>query len=100
LVEILIGLAGGAWLGVFPVAGVGSEVVIFDDKRAARELIARKMQMPKISDPWDHHDWDSRSYVSQWAARQNGREMGRVEVFRLMAKLLPYGREAPSGFWT
>jgi tRNA (cmo5U34)-methyltransferase len=51
--------------------------------------------MPKISDPWDHHDWDSRSYVSQWAERQDGREMDRAEVFRLMAKILPYDREAP-----
>ena len=51
--------------------------------------------MPKISDPWDHHDWDSRSYVSQWAERQEGREVDRAEVFRLMAKLLPYNREAP-----
>ena len=51
--------------------------------------------MPKISDPWGHHDWDSRGYVSQWAERQDGREVDRAEVFRLMAKLLPYDREAP-----
>lgn len=51
--------------------------------------------MPKISDPWDHHDWDSRSYVSRWAERQDGREVDRAEVFRLMAKLLPYDREEP-----
>ena len=51
--------------------------------------------MPKISDPWGHHDWDSRSYVSQWAERQDEREVDRAEVFRLMAKLLPYDREAP-----
>ena len=51
--------------------------------------------MPKIADPWDHHDWDSRSYVSRWAERQDEREVDREEPFRLMAKILPYDREAP-----
>ena len=51
--------------------------------------------MPKIPDPWDHHDWDSQKYVYQWAERQDGRKAERAEVFRLMAKLLPYDREAP-----
>lgn len=51
--------------------------------------------MPKISDPWDHHDWDSRSYVSRWAERQDEREVDRAEVFRLVTEILPYDREAP-----
>ncbi len=50
--------------------------------------------MPKISDPWDHHDWDSCKYVSQWADRQDQREAGREKTFRLMAKILPYDQEA------
>lgn len=51
--------------------------------------------MPKIPDPWDHHDWDSRKYVSQWADRQDQREVDREETLRLMAKILPYDQEAP-----
>jgi len=51
--------------------------------------------MPKIPDPWDHHDWDSREYVSRWAERQDERETERQEVFRLIAEILPYDREAP-----
>lgn len=51
--------------------------------------------MPKISDPWDHHDWDSRNYVSQWADRQDQREIDRQEPFRLMAEILPYDQKAP-----
>ncbi|MGH9196390.1 MAG: hypothetical protein ACRD1T_11690, partial [Acidimicrobiia bacterium] len=50
--------------------------------------------MPKISDPWDHHDWDSRNYVSQWADRQDQREVDRQEPFRLMAEILPYDQKA------
>jgi ubiquinone/menaquinone biosynthesis C-methylase UbiE len=53
------------------------------------------MQMPKISDPWDHHDWDSRNYVHDWADRQDQREAERQEPFYLMAKTLPYEQEAP-----
>ncbi len=51
--------------------------------------------MPKISDPWDHHDWSSRNYVSQWAERQDEREADRQEHFRLMTKTLPYKEKAP-----
>ena len=50
--------------------------------------------MPKLSDPWDHHDWSSRSYVSRWAERQDGRESDREEIFRSIANILPYDREA------
>lgn len=51
--------------------------------------------MPKIIDPFDHHDWSSREYVSQWAERQDTREAEREAVFRLMAKTLPYDQDAP-----
>lgn len=51
--------------------------------------------MPKIPDPWDHHDWDSRNYVSQWAERQDEREVDREGPFHLMAKILPYDPAAP-----
>lgn len=51
--------------------------------------------MPKIPDPWDHHDWDSREYVSRWADGQDDREADRQAPFRLMAKTLPYDQEAP-----
>jgi len=51
-------------------------------------------RMPRISDPWDHHDWDSKKYVAEWAARQDERETERREVFELIAGTLPYEREA------
>jgi len=51
--------------------------------------------MAKLLDPWDHHDWSSRKYVSQWAERQDDREVDREETFRLMAKILPYDKQDP-----
>jgi tRNA (cmo5U34)-methyltransferase len=51
--------------------------------------------LAKITDPWDHHDWSSRDYVSRWAKRQDDREADRQEVFRLMAKVLPCEKDAP-----
>ncbi len=50
--------------------------------------------MPKLSDPWNHHDWSSRDYVSQWAEGQDQREVDRQEIFRLIAKTLPYDQKA------
>jgi ubiquinone/menaquinone biosynthesis C-methylase UbiE len=50
--------------------------------------------MAKLSDPWDHHDWSSRNYVSQWAEGQDQKEVDRQETFRLMAKTLPYDQAA------
>src|SRR4029453_2653786 len=50
--------------------------------------------MPKLSDPWNHHDWSSRDYVSQWAAGQDQREIDRQKIFRLIAKTLPYDQGA------
>ncbi len=54
-------------------------VIFSNHNRAGREVISRKILMPKISDPWDHHAWDSQSYVSQWA-----------EPFRLMTEIMLY----------
>lgn len=50
--------------------------------------------MAKIIDPLDHHDWSSRSYVSQWAEGQDTKEADRQEVFGLMAKTIPYEKDA------
>ena len=50
--------------------------------------------MPRIADPWDHHDWNSRTYVTRWAERQDEREAQREDVFDLMAETIPYDREA------
>jgi ubiquinone/menaquinone biosynthesis C-methylase UbiE len=44
--------------------------------------------MAKLVDPWDHHDWSSKKYVSQWADRQDEREVEREKIFRSMAKIL------------
>jgi SAM-dependent methyltransferase len=49
---------------------------------------SRESRMAKLSDPWDHHDWSSREYVSGWAERQNEREIDRQEIFRLIARTL------------
>src|SRR5262249_38584677 len=50
--------------------------------------------MPKLTDPWNHHDWRSRENVSQWATGQDQREADRWKILRLIAKTLPYDREA------
>ena len=50
--------------------------------------------MAKLSDPWDHHDWDSKDYVAQWAERQKGREPDRQEAFAALAAALPYKKDA------
>ena len=36
--------------------------------------------MAKIVDLWDHHDWSSKKYVSEWAERQDEREVERKKV--------------------
>jgi len=50
--------------------------------------------MPKIPDPWSHHDWDSKEYVTDWADRQDERETERRQVFQLIADTLPYEKSA------
>lgn len=54
--------------------------------------------MPKIVDPWGHHDWDSKDYVSRWAEDQERRESERRHVFQLIADLLPCGKYAKFEF--
>lgn len=54
--------------------------------------------MPKIIDPWDHHDWTSDEYVRHWAERQDQRESERRHIFQLMADTLPYGKRAKFEF--
>jgi tRNA (cmo5U34)-methyltransferase len=44
--------------------------------------------MAKLSDPWDHHDWSSKKYVSRWAERQDEREVDRAKIFRSMVKIV------------
>jgi hypothetical protein len=39
--------------------------------------------MPKIAGPWNHYDWDSREYVSDWAKRQDKRETDRAGAISL-----------------
>jgi cyclopropane fatty-acyl-phospholipid synthase-like methyltransferase len=52
------------------------------------------MPKPKIPDPWNHHDWDSKMYVNDWAERQDGREAERQHIFRLIAETVPYAQGA------
>jgi SAM-dependent methyltransferase len=54
-----------------------------------REIV---MPKPKIPDPWNHHDWDSKKYVNDWAERQDGREVERQHIFQLIAETVPYAR--------
>ncbi|HEY7163112.1 MAG TPA: class I SAM-dependent methyltransferase [Candidatus Binatia bacterium] len=41
----------------------------------------------------DPHDWHSSKYVSNWAAKQDPKEIEREEQFRLLAKTIPFDRE-------
>ena len=50
--------------------------------------------MAKIADPWDHHDWDSKDYVADWASRQDEREADRQELFGLIARIVPRDADA------
>jgi tRNA (cmo5U34)-methyltransferase len=54
--------------------------------------------MAKLIDPWDHHDWSSKDYVSRWAESQDEREVEREEVFRLIVKTLSDNPEATVNF--
>jgi ubiquinone/menaquinone biosynthesis C-methylase UbiE len=51
--------------------------------------------MAKLVDPWNHHDWSSKKYVSEWAERQDEREVEREKIFRMIAKLLAHDPKAP-----
>jgi ubiquinone/menaquinone biosynthesis C-methylase UbiE len=50
--------------------------------------------MAKLVDPWEHHDWSSKEYVSEWAARQDEREVDREKIFRSMATIISADRQA------
>ena len=50
--------------------------------------------MAKLSDPWHHHDWESKDYVTEWAERQKAREPDRQEAFAALAAALPYKKNA------
>lgn len=50
--------------------------------------------MAKLLDPWGHHDWSSRKYVSEWAESQDQREVEREKIFLSMAKILSTDRQA------
>jgi ubiquinone/menaquinone biosynthesis C-methylase UbiE len=52
------------------------------------------MPKPKIPDPWNHHDWDSKKYVNDWAERQDEREVERQHIFQLIAETVPYDQDA------
>lgn len=50
--------------------------------------------MAKISDPHGIHDWNSRDYVRDWAARQDRYEKERRPQFQMIADAIPFARDA------
>jgi tRNA (cmo5U34)-methyltransferase len=44
---------------------------------------------------YDHHDWDSPKYVSDWAAGQDQKEKARLEPFQVLAETIPYDKALP-----
>ena len=50
--------------------------------------------MAKMVDPLGHHDWESPDYVSSWAERQETRDAGQQEAFRVLAETIPYEKNA------
>jgi SAM-dependent methyltransferase len=58
------------------------------------KIMETVMPKPKIPDPWNHHDWDSKKYVNDWAERQDGREVERQHIFQLIAETVPYAQGA------
>jgi tRNA (cmo5U34)-methyltransferase len=50
--------------------------------------------MAKLVDPWEHHDWSSKEYVSDWAARQDEREAEREKIFRSIARIVSTDTQA------
>jgi len=50
--------------------------------------------MAKMVDPLGHHDWESSDYVSGWAKRQEDREAGRQDAFRVLAQTIPHDKKA------
>jgi ubiquinone/menaquinone biosynthesis C-methylase UbiE len=54
--------------------------------------------MAKLVDPWDHHDWSSKKYISDWAERQDERESEREKIFGSMAAILSKDRHVALEF--
>ena len=50
--------------------------------------------MAKLVDPWDHHDWSSKRYVSEWAEGQDEREGDRKKIFSTIAKIISSNPQA------
>jgi SAM-dependent methyltransferase len=50
--------------------------------------------MAQITDPWDHHEWDSRDYVLEWAERQDSSEPHREQAFGVIATTIPFEKDA------
>jgi tRNA (cmo5U34)-methyltransferase len=50
--------------------------------------------MAKLVDPWDHHDWSSRQYVSEWAEGQDQREVDREKIFSTIARIISNNPQA------
>jgi tRNA (cmo5U34)-methyltransferase len=44
---------------------------------------------------YDHHDWDSPKYVSDWATGQDKKEKARQEPFRVLVETIPYDKALP-----
>jgi tRNA (cmo5U34)-methyltransferase len=49
--------------------------------------------MAKISDPHGVHDWSSKKYVADWAARQDCYEDERRPQFQMIADAIPFARD-------
>jgi ubiquinone/menaquinone biosynthesis C-methylase UbiE len=43
----------------------------------------------------DHHQWDSREYVSKWAAGQDPKEKDREAAFHVLADTIPFDGDEP-----
>ena len=60
-------------------------------------------EYPQHGDHEDHHhhhdhnphNWDSSEYVSNWAAKQDPKEIEREKQFRLLANTIPYAKQLP-----
>jgi tRNA (cmo5U34)-methyltransferase len=50
--------------------------------------------MAKLVDPWDHHDWSSRQYVSKWAEGQDQREVDREKIFSTIPRIISNNPQA------
>ncbi len=44
---------------------------------------------------YSSHDWHSSEYVSEWAEKQDLKEIDREEQFRLLAETIPYDKQLP-----